>query len=103
MRVERIKTAYAEKLPKLAAEVDYGRSRCLVLENRDPSLGNSMLIRTAASIAAKEFLDVFPEWLLLVETDVKPAEWMVLACGGEWPEFDTSEFTPLEIPTTLNP
>lgn len=102
-RVERIKKAYDTKLPKLSAESEKGRSRCLVLENCDNSLGNSMLIRSAALIAAKDYHDTQPEWLMLVETDIKPAEWLVLASNGEWPEFDPSESTPIEIPEDLNP
>lgn len=101
-RAERIQTAYESKLPKLAAEREKGRSRCLVFENRDLSLGNAMLIRSSAKLALTDHQDLEPEWLLLVDTAVDPAEWLVLAQSGEWSEFDPSEFCPIEIPKTLD-
>lgn len=101
-RAQRIKTAYESKLPKLSTELENGGTRCLVLENRDMSLGNAMLIRSAAKTALIDHRDMEPEWLLLVDTGIDPAEWLVLARSGDWPEFDPSEFSLIEIPGTLD-
>jgi hypothetical protein len=101
-RAQRIKTAYESKLPKLSTELEKGGTRCLVFENRDMSLGNAMLNRWAAKTALIDHRDTEPEWLLLVDTSVDPAEWLVLAHSGDWPEFDPSEFSLIEIPMAFD-
>lgn len=101
-RRNRINRAYGDKLPKLATEREKGRTRCLVLEDRDISLANAILTRRAAINAFEEFQDLEPEWILLVETGIKPAQWIVLLTNGEWPELDLRASSMIEVPQDLD-
>lgn len=101
-RRQRIKKSYGDKLPKLATEREKGRTRCLVLEDRDISLANAILTRSAAIDAFEEFQDLEPEWILLVETGIEPAQWIVLLTHGEWPELDLKASSMIEVPQDLD-
>ena len=100
-RCKRIKRAYRDKLPKLASEREKGRTRCLVLEDRDISLANAILTRSATINAFEGFQDLEPEWIVLVETGIEPSQWIVLLSHGEWPELDLKESSAIEVPTDL--
>lgn len=70
-RVERIRTAIAEKSPKLLVACVDGRLSILALESNDISLGRYDLIATAVREALKDATQV-PRIVIVIETDGGP-------------------------------
>ena len=73
-RVDRLRTALADKCPKLQCCKDRGARTILVLESDDMALTNSVIAKEALALASEERTDL-PDEIYLVETDFDP--WVV--------------------------
>jgi hypothetical protein len=90
LRVERIRAAFAKKLPKLQRWKDAGARSVLVLENRDLSLSNHVVILEAAEEALKD-ATIPPDELWLVDTAIGKewTVWCLIRDGRSFPDEET--------------
>jgi hypothetical protein len=102
LRTERFRAAFAKKLPKLQCWKDSGARSVLVLENRDFSLSNHVVILEAAEDALKGHHDA-PDEIWLVDTTIGKewTVWCIVRDGLSFPDEDTSfryrEFRPEDL------
>jgi hypothetical protein len=90
LRVERIRAAFAKKLPKLQRWKHAGARSVLVLENRDLSLSNHVVILEASEEALKGRDDT-PDELWLVDTTIGKewTVWCLIRDGFSFPDEET--------------
>ncbi|HEY3939504.1 MAG TPA: hypothetical protein VGL97_18880 [Bryobacteraceae bacterium] len=102
LRLRRLIEAANKKLPKLRAWRDRGAHTILVLENRDISLSNHMVIYEAVQAALRERSD-YPDEVWLVDTSIETewTVWCLIRDGMEFPDEDTEtryrEFDPANL------
>ncbi|UPK00029.1 hypothetical protein [Bradyrhizobium sp. 172] len=102
LRVERMRAALAKKLPKLQSWKDSGARSVLVLENRDRSLSNHVVILEAAE-EALEARDDAPDEIWLVDTTIRTewTVWCLMRDGLSFPDEETPfrfrEFRPEDL------
>jgi hypothetical protein len=91
LRIGRMRAALAKKLPKLQSWKDTGARSVLLLENRDLSLSNHVVILEAAEEALKGRHDR-PDEIWLVDTTIKKewTVWCLMRDGLSFPDDETS-------------
>ena len=91
LRIERMRAALAKKLPKLRSWKDTGARSVLVLENRDLSLSNHVVILEAAEEALRGRHDP-PDEIWLVDTTIETewTVWCLMRDGLSFPDEKTS-------------
>jgi len=100
-RQMRIRTALAEKCPKLHRAKSGGRVSVLVLESDDLALANCSLVASAVLEELKTRDDV-PDQIYLVETEAEPWAVWTIKCGS--PVFpDTPASDPLYVYPAMIP
>ena len=102
LRVERMRAALAKKVPKLQSWKDTGARSVLLLENRDLSLSNHVVILEAAEEALKGRRDA-PDEIWLVDTTIRTewTVWCLMRDGLSFPDEETPfrfrEFRPEDL------
>lgn len=102
LRIERIATAMAKKLPKLKVWQDGGSRSVLVLENGDISLSNHVAILEAAETALAGRSDEPDElWLIDTTIDSEWTTWCLIRDGISFPDEETQhrywDFNPANL------
>ena len=90
LRIERMRAALAKKLPKLKSWKDIEARSVLVLENRDLSLSNHVVILEAAGEALRGRDDA-PDEIWLVDTTIETewTVWCLMRDGVSFPDEET--------------
>jgi hypothetical protein len=90
LRIERMRAALAKKLPKLKSWKDIEARSVLVLENRDLSLSNHVVILEAAGEALRGRDDA-PDEIWLVDTTIETewTVWRLMRDGVSFPDEET--------------
>ena len=91
LRIGRMRAALGKKLPKLQSWKDTGARSVLLLENRDLSLSNHVVILEAAEDALNGRHDR-PDEIWLVDTTIKTewTVWCLMRDGLSFPDEETS-------------